>query len=338
MRDVSESLDDPPSSLDLHGTRPARNRSPHLDLQGHRGARGLRPENTLPAFARALEIGVTTLELDVGVSRDGAVVVSHDPVLSPLKCADTVPAAPGDPTFPYVGKPLAELDLAQVQTIDCGTRRPKDPDHDPFVADQLPVPGTWMPTLAEVFELVDRYATDDVRFNIETKVRPAHPELTTDPETFTARVAEVVEEYRMAGRSTLQSFDWRTLLWAARLAPEMARAALVDRRTLAPGSPWLAGRDLADFGGDVSAAAVAVGATVLSPDYVVLDDDMMAAARRRDLPVVTWTVNEPEEITRLAGVGVDGIITDFPDRARVVLQACGIELPAAYPEPALVIA
>lgn len=306
-----------------------------LDLQGHRGARGLRPENTLPAFAKALEIGVTTLELDVGITGDGAVVVSHDPVVSPLKCADTAPLVPGDPSFPYVGKPLADLELAQVRTVDCGTRRPKYLDADPFVASQLPVPGTWMPTLAEVFELVDSYGADDVRFNVETKIRPTRPELTTDPETFTTRVAEVVEAHEMAGRTTLQSFDWRTLLVAERLLPEMSRAALVDLRTFGAGSPWIAGMDLAAFGGDVTATATEVGATVLSPDHRVVTGDMLVAARRRGLPVVTWTVNDPRKIAGLADAGVDGIITDFPDRARVVLASLGVELPAAYRQPQL---
>lgn len=324
-----------PSSLDLH--RSFDPPSP-FDLQGHRGARGLRPENTLPAFAKALEVGITTLELDVGITADGAVVVSHDPVLSPLKCADTAPVVPGDPLFPYVGKPLALLDLAQVRTVECGTRRAKHPDTDPFAADQLPVPGTGMPTLAEVFELVDAYGADGVRFNIETKVKPRYPELTPDPATFTERVAEVVEAYGMTGRATLQSFDWRTLLQVARLAPGVARSALVDPRTFRPGSPWLAGLRLSDFAGDVAAAAATVGATALSPEHATITEDLLEAARWRRLPVVTWTVNDPERIGALVDSGVDGIITDFPDKARAVLGARGVALPVAHQQPQLAVA
>ncbi|MQA84150.1 MAG: glycerophosphodiester phosphodiesterase [Streptosporangiales bacterium] len=305
-----------------------------VDLQGHRGARGLRPENTLPAFAKALEVGVTTLELDVGITGDGAVVVSHDAAVSPLKCEDTDAVEPDDPLFPYVGRPLAQLTLDQVKTLECGVRRPRDMDTDPFVGSQLPIPGTAMPTLDEVFDLVDGYGADDVRFNVETKIRPTQPSLTVDPQTFAERVIEVVREHGMTHRTTLQSFDWRTLLWADRLVPEMERSALVDTRTFERDSPWLAGLDLTAFSGDVAAAAEAIGASVLSPEHVLVTDDLLGRAHGRALPVVTWTVNDPERIAELLDLGVDGIITDFPDRARLVLEGHGRELPTARPEPA----
>lgn len=278
---------------------------------------------------------MTTLELDVGITGDGAVVVSHDPVVSPLKCRDTGPPARDDPLFPYVGRPLVELTLDQVKTLECGVRRPKDLDADPFVGSQLPIPGTTMPTLAEVFELVEWYGADDLRFNIETKIRPTQPGLTVDPQTFTTKVVEVVREYGMTHRTTLQSFDWRTLLCADRLLPEMERAALVDARSFEPDSPWLAGLELGAFGGDVAAAAEAIGASVLSPEHILVTGELVASAHERALPVVTWTVNHPDGIAGLLGAGIDGIITDFPDRARLVFEGLGKHLPAARREPAL---
>lgn len=311
-----------------------------VDLQGHRGARGLRPENTLPAFAKALEVGVNALELDVGITADGVVVVSHDAVVSPLKCEDTGPLDPDDPLFPYVGQPLVELTLDQVKTLECGVRHPRDLDTDPFVGSQLPIPGTAMPTLGEVFELVERYGADDVRFNVETKIRPTQPTLTVDPQTFTAKVVGVIQEYGMTHRTTLQSFDWRTLLWADRLVPEMERSALVDTRTFGTDSPWLAGLDLATFRGDVAAAAEAIGASVLSPEHIFLTEELLTRAHSRGLPVVTWTVNDPDDIAGFLDVGVDGIVTDFPDRARLVFEKQGRKLPAARsaPVPAPVLA
>lgn len=318
-----------PSAL-LTAARPADERpSAPFDLQGHRGARGIRPENTLPAFALALELGVTTLELDVGVTADGAVVVTHDRSVSPLKSRDTKPAFPGDPAFPYVGKPIHALTLAQLETLDMTRRRPAEFANDPFVGTQRPVPGTRIATLREVFELAERYGADEVRFNIETKVDPRHPEETLPPEPFAARLLEVVEAYGMTARTTIQSFDWRTLRFAQRELPALRRVALVERRTTRP--PWLAGRELDDFAGDVvAAAAVTTGASAFSPDHEFLDRAMLASAHWRGLAVVPWTVNDPADMRRLIDLGVDGLITDYPQRLRHVMAARGMALPRMY--------
>lgn len=308
-----------------------------FDVQGHRGARGLRPENTLPAFAAALEMGVRTLELDVGVSADGVVVATHDRAVSPLKCRDTAPAVAGDPAFPYVGKAIRALTLAQLKTLDLGHRRPVDAAADPFVATQRPVPGTGMATLAEVFELVTHYDADDVRFNIETKVDPRRPEATLPPEPFAARLLEVIEAYGMVDRTTVQSFDWRTLLFARRQLPALDRVALVERRTTRP--PWLAGTDLDAFDGDVAAAASAtVDAAVFSPHHEFLDAATLASARWRGLSVLPWTVNDVAEMRRLIDLGVDGLITDYPDRLRHVMAERGMALPQPCAAPELAVA
>lgn len=305
---------------------------PPFDLQGHRGARGVRPENTLPAFAAALEVGVRTLELDVGVTADGAVVVTHDRTVSPLKCRDTAPARAGDSAFPYVGKPVRTLTLEQLRTLDLGRRRPVDPVADPFAGTQRPVPGTGIATLAEVFELAVRYGADDVRFNIETKVDPRHPEETLDPERFAARLLEVIEAYGMTGRTSVQSFDWRTLLFARRHLPALERVALVERRTTRP--PWLAGVDLDAFDGDVAAAAAAtVEAAAFSPHHEFLDPATFASARWRGLAVVPWTVNDAAAMKRHIDQGVDGLITDYPDRLRHVLAERGMALPQPRAAP-----
>ena len=323
----SEASDDPDP---LDNAAPVT-RAPLFDLQGHRGARGLRPENTLPAFAAALELGVRTLELDVGVTADGVVVVTHDRVVSPLKCRDTVPALPGDRAFPYVGKPIRALTLAQLKTLDLARRYPVDTAADPFVSTQRSVPGTRIATLAEVFELARRYGAEGMRFNIETKVDPRRPGETLAPEPFAAALLEVIEAYGMTARTTMQSFNWRTLLFARRELPALGRVTLVERRTVR--QPWLAGLDLGAFDGDVAAAAASIGARALSPDREFLDCAMLASARWRGLAVIPWTVNEPADMRRLLDVGVDGLITDYPDRMRSVLAGRGLALPRQYADP-----
>jgi glycerophosphoryl diester phosphodiesterase len=210
--------------------------SKSFDLEGHRGTRGLRPENTLAAFGKALHLGVATLELDTGLTRDGVVVVSHEGRLSSLECRDTTPAFPGDPQFPYVGrtdklsdgKLIKELTLAQIKTLDCGTRHPLADavPTDPFVGTQQSVPGTKMPTLAEVFELARRSKADDVQFDIETKLDPTLPGDTVDPDMFARAVIGVIDHYGMRERSMLQSFYWRTLKLARGIAPDLRRVAL----------------------------------------------------------------------------------------------------------------
>lgn len=277
------------------------------------------------------------LELDVGVTADGAVVVTHDRVVSPLKCRDTAPVRAGDTAFPYVGKPIHALTLEQLKTLDLARRHPLDNAADPFVGTQRPVPGTHIATLGEVFELTQRYGADDVHFNIETKVDPRHPEETLSPEPFVARLLEVVDAYGMTGRTTVQSFDWRTLRYAQRALPGLGCSALAERRTTRP--PWLAGREIDDFAGDVvAAAAVVVEASTFSPDYRFLDRAMLASARWRGLSVIPWTINEPDEMRRLVDLGVDGLITDYPGRLRHVLDERGFALPLACSAPDEVVA
>ncbi len=303
--------------------RPAAGPRPQFDLEGHRGARGLRPENTLPGFATALEIGVTTLELDTGITEDGVVVVSHDRHV-PALCRDTGPAFSGDPEFPYVGDLIVELTLAQIKTLDCGSTP------NPNFPGQTLAPGAQMPTLAEVFELVDRYGARHVQFNIETKIDPTRPDETVDPETFVEKVTAVIDAYGMTQRSMLQSFDWRTLVEARQQMPQLRLVALAQRSTIYPGSPWTAGLDIADFDGDLARMVKSLHAKVLSPNWQYMTDDMVRSAHRQGMQVVPWTVNQPADMRALIQRGVDGIITDYPERLRAVMAEMGMKLPRAY--------
>jgi glycerophosphoryl diester phosphodiesterase len=300
---------------------------PQFDLEGHRGTRGLRPENTLAAFGKALQIGVTTLELDTGVTKDGVVVVSHERRISPLECQDTG----GNHV---VGQLIRDLTLAQIKTLDCGTRHPADPASDPFIGTQEPVPGTRMPTLGEVFALANRYGANDVQFNIETKIDPTVDD-TVDFRTFTRKVADVIAANGMTQRSLLQSFDWRTLVEARRIQPALRTVALAQAPTIFPGTPWTAGVDIDSdaWNGSLAAAAKSIGAKILSPRYQDLTDSLIRAAHAQGLRVVPWTVNDAPTMSSLIDRGVDGIISDYPSVLRDMLASKGMSLPPRYASP-----
>lgn len=302
-----------------------------FDLQGHRGARGLAPENTQPAFAAALSLGVTTLELDVGMTKDGIVIVAHDRRLNP-----EITRGPDGNWIASPGPRLRDLTGAELARFDVGAIRPGT-DYARSFAAQVPVPGTRMPTLAEVFALVRRAGAGTVRFNIETKLTPLAPDETLPPDEFARAVIGVLRAEGMLARTTLQSFDWRTLAAAARETPELARAYLTIERgaidNVAKGkgvSPWT-GLDAAAYGNSTPRLVRAAGGTVWSPFFRDLTDATLAEAKSLGLSVIPWTVNEPADMERLVARGVDGLITDHPDRLRAVLAASGKPLPPAYP-------
>jgi glycerophosphoryl diester phosphodiesterase len=306
-----------------------------FDLQGHRGGRGLAPENTLAAFRRALALGVSTVELDTGVTRDGVVVVSHDPVLNP----DLTRNAAGR-WLEGPGPAIFHLTLADLQGYDVGRLRPGTPYASRF-ATAASVDGERIPTLAAVFALAEKAGNRTVRFNVETKMDPGHPENTPAPEAFAEAVIAVVRRAGMAKRATLQSFDWRTLRHAQRVAPEIATVCLTvqqpgDDNIQAgqPGpSPLLAGFDVDDLGGSVPRLVRAAGCAVWSPNARDLRPGLIAEAHALGLKVIPWTVNEEPDMDALVQAGADGMISDYPDRLRGVLSRRGIALPAPTPVP-----
>lgn len=305
-----------------------------FDLQGHRGARGLAPENTLAAFETALRVGVTTLELDLGISRDGALVVSHDPRLDP-----ELTRRPDGTWIEGPGPRLSELDLVALRRFDIGRARPGGRVARRF-PDQRPADGETVPTLAEVVALTDRLGADHVRFNIETKVSPLAPDDAPAPEIFARRVVEEVARLGIGARTTVQSFDWRPLEEVHRLAPDLSTACLTAEQTWLdtlehgrPGaSPWLAGHDIDDHPG-VPALVHAAGCAIWSPYYEDLDRSALARAHDLGLEVVVWTVNDRRAIPQMLDLGVDGLITDYPDQARAVLEQRGLPLPPKVVPP-----
>jgi glycerophosphoryl diester phosphodiesterase len=303
-----------------------------FDLQGHRGARGLAPENTLAAFARALTLGVTTLELDLAVTRDGVVVVSHDPVLNP-----DITRGPGGRWIEKPAPSILSLSRADLSAYDVGRLRPGSAYALQF-PDQVPADGARIPTLAEVYALAKKAGNADVRFNVETKLDPTKPDETPSPDAFVDAVVAVVRASGAAARTTIQSFDWRTLRRLRTVAPEIETVCLTSQgsednvQVGRPGaSPWLGGLDVDDFGGSVPRAVQAAGARVWSPNARDVDAALVAEAHRLGLSVIPWTVNTAEPMRALLDLGVDGLISDRPDVLRTVALEKGLELPKPTP-------
>ncbi len=304
-----------------------------FDLQGHRGARGLRPENTLAGFSHALRLGVTTLELDCGVTADGVVVVSHDRVLNPDHTRDA-----SGRFLEAAGPSLRTLTYAQLRQYDVGRLRPGSGYAAQF-PEQQAVDGERIPRLADVFALVRKSGNRKVRFNVETKIDPTQPGQTATPEEFAVALVEAIREAGMESRTTIQSFDWRTLVLVRKLAPEIAVVALTDQQpdedTMEVGKPgasaWLGGFDVDDHGGSVPRTVQALGAKVWSPHARDLSAPLVAEAHALGLAVIPWTVNDPAEMEQVIALGIDGLITDYPDRLRALLQSQGIAVPAPAP-------
>ena len=288
-----------------------------FDVQGHRGARGLRPENTLPAFEAALDAGVTTLELDLHFSADDQVVVWHDPVVDPAKCRlslDADPDVPDPDEAPEQALAIRNLTVAQLSQFSCD--RNPDPGRFP---DQVSAPTDIaradfrIVRLSDVFAFVEAYASSDlkteeqragaadVEFNVETKRLRGEPRTIDDgfdgynPGSFELALLATIGEAGLEGRVIIQSFDHRSLR-AIRLADaEIRLAALTSDppRDLAQYADW--------------------GAQIWSPRASTLDDRLLAQAHAAGLLVIPWTVNDPDEMNDLIELGVDGLITDRPD-------------------------
>ncbi len=300
-----------------------------FDVQGHRGARGLQPENTLPAFETALDLGVSTLEFDLHLAADGEVVVWHDAAVDSDKCGLS-PEAPSGTPDPDDATTTAEdlmirnLDPSQLAAYRCD----RNPEEGRF-PDQAPTPTALagddysIVTLGELLDFVGDYVRSDaktrerrdnatlVRFNMETKRKPDRPETIDDGfdgvnvGPFESRVLAIIGERGLEDRSVIQSFDHRSL-WAVHAeVPTIALAALTRTSEV-----------------DLEALA-ARGASIWSPDHQSLTGSSLEAAHRAGLEVIPWTVNEPDLMDRLVGLGVDGLITDRPDVLLERLSADG---------------
>jgi glycerophosphoryl diester phosphodiesterase len=250
--------------------------APRILVHGHRGARARRPENTIPAFEYAIAQGVDALEMDMAVTKDNVIVISHDPILEPPVC-----------NGPAKSAVIHQLTLAEVRQWDCGAVR------NPRFDTQQTIPGTRIPTLDDVFQLAPRGSFD---YNIETKSFPDHPEYTPAPEEFSRMVLEKIRRYQLEKRIILQSCDLRTRIAMRKLAPAIRLSALIEN-------------DPREF---TAVSAAAANAAIVSPDFHLVTPEKVAAAHQAGLQVVPWTANTPADWDRLIAAKVDAIISDDP--------------------------
>jgi glycerophosphoryl diester phosphodiesterase len=258
-----------------------------MRVHGHRGARALRPENTLPALEYAIQAGADALEMDVAVSKDNVLVISHDPHINPEICQG-----------PHPGVAIRQLTLSELREYDCGALK------NSAFPKQQPVPGTPIPTLDEVLRLSDH---NNIQFNIEIKSFPDQPDLTPPPDTFAALLLEVIRKHNLETRSIVQSFDFRILREMQLLAPEIRRSALWEG----------AARPFVDIAREARAG-------IIAPDFVLVTPQQVRAAHAAKLEVAPWTANTREDWRGLIDAGVDAIITDDPSALIAYLKQNGL--------------
>lgn len=259
-----------------------------FDIQAHRGGAGLWRENTLRAFAGSLELGVSTLEMDVHISLDGQPVLVHDRVL------------PDGEFISWLPRTVLPLD-----------------------------------TLGDVLALVEERGADDVRLNVETKFDVVHPDEVAPRERFAEVVVTTLQEAGFVERASIQSFDWACLELVRAAEPGLRLNVLTNTNYLEIGlpgaSPWMAGVDIDEYGGDVVLAASHRGYSALSPRHSLITAEMVDDAHAAGLLVLPYTVDEPSVMDHLVDIGVDGLITNRPDILRTVVGSRGLGLPRPYP-------
>ncbi len=260
-----------------------------VDIQGHRGCRGLLPENTIEAFEKAIDLGVHTLELDVAISRDGIVVVSHEPFMSRTYCLDShgndIPEALDRKYNLY------QMTFDSIKQFDCGTKvHPRFPNQQKIK--------TYKPSLDEVIK-VSKQKNPDIKFNIELKASPEYDHIFTPvPRAFVELVLQVVHCNKASNKTNLQSFDLRILEEIKRQSPEMVVALLVDE----------------DERIQNKMNQMSYKPEIVSPYYKLLDSKTVRQLQEEGFKVIPWTINEVEDLKKMIDFEVDGIITDYPDR------------------------
>jgi glycerophosphoryl diester phosphodiesterase len=279
-----------------------------IEIIGHRGARGLFPENTIEGFRQCLDLGVRSFELDVGMTADGVVVVSHDLALNPAITRD----AAGN-WLSGNGPLLHHLTFAALQAYDVGRIRPASP-YRMLHRSQKGRDGARIPTLEDVLLL-----SSEARFIIELKTDPRYPDWTAPPTAMADAVLAIVDRAGAAARIVVESFDWRGPRYIRCTRPELRTAWLTRTETVRDAGLWWDGATPAAFANSVVAAVAAQGGQIWAPSFETLTRASIAEAHDLGLRVIPWTVNRRAALRRMIGSGVDGVITDRPDVAISVL-------------------
>ena len=260
-----------------------------VDIQGHRGCRGLLPENSLPAFKKAIELGVNTLEMDLAISKDHKVVVSHEPFISRTYCLDlNGEAISKEDDLKYN---LYQMDYDSIKLFDCGSKFHKRfPNQEKMKV--------YKPLLSEVFSLSDEI-NPEIKYNIEIKAKPEYDNIyTPTPKEFVNLVLNEIEKYEVFERTNLQSFDIRILEEIKRQAPKMKVALLIDENELI----------------DIKLKELSFKPEIISPYYKLLTKAKVKSYQNENYKVIPWTVNKIKDMQLILDFKVNGIITDYPDK------------------------
>jgi len=290
-------------------------------IHGHRGARGLAPENTMVGFARAWQVGVDGIELDVVISADDRVVIHHDLRLNKAQCRDQ-----SGNWIASDGPRIRELLSTDLSDYDIGRAKPGS-ETDQHFPQQSPTDGESIPLLDELAAWWHDLGESRPILNIELKSHPDYPDDTPPLKDYSRIIVDELNRLDLIGYTWLQAFDWRLLQLIQNACSEIPTGYLSCFRdgetTIYPGgvSPWLAGFDPDRFGGSTPRAVHAAGGTFWGPWFGDLDPTVIQEAKTLGLPIHTWTVNESEDIIQALDWGIDGITTDYPDRARRLVRA-----------------
>jgi len=269
-----------------------------FDLQGHRGGRGLMPENTVPAFLKALDYQVTTLELDVVISKDSHVIISHEPFLSPEICLEKNGEAIVESNPPKYN--IYEMTLEEIYAFDCGSKK-----HPSFLEQEKMRVNK--PSLNEVVLIIEREVKTrkipQVFYNIETKSTPKgdnifHPR----PKVFAELLYKTLQELQILDRVFIQSFDVRTLQEFRKIDTEIPLVLLIEN----------------GLSFEENLEKLAFTPAVYSPYYELVTKELITKCKEKNIKITPWTVNEKSDMKKLKEMGVDGLITDYPNRYREI--------------------
>lgn len=309
-----------------------------ITVCGHRGARGLSPENTLVGYRTALGVGVNTVDMDVGMTKDGIVVVSHNIALNPDITKDSQGHwISSNKIF------IHQLTFAELEKYDVGQIKPNTQYKNLF-PDQFSVPNTRIPSLKQVIDYVNRISHNQVKFQIEIKTNAEHPDWTVSPEQFSKAVVKIIQEKGIADRTRVQAFDYRCLLTIQKIDPRIATAYLTAQKSetvlrdknKAKAGLWTAGYLLKDFHDSIPDLIASLGGKYWDPEDVELTPASLRRARQLHLIVNVWSYPENTGslnlpiMKKLIAMNVDGIITDRPDILRGLLAARGLSLPPTF--------
>lgn len=308
-----------------------------FDLEAHRGGRDVRPENTLYSYAYAIELGATSIECDMQLTKDGQIVMSHNPILN----SDITRDENGN----YIENNKYDIRLMTVDELkkfDVGVMDPNCGEYYDLHGKTQFTYDAKIPTLEELMQLIQSYGDKNIVLNIETKSYPdpasAGYKNNADPKKFVEIFNNIVKKYDMEDRVVLQSFDWQTLIEMKKLNPNISTSALWQeqpswgrdseslRRYEKKKSSWLGGLDIKDYQGNPVKAAHAIGTDIISPYYTEISKQDVDEAHSLDMKIVPWTVNNEKDMNMLLDMGVDGIISDKPWLLKQVLEKRNIKL------------